>query len=154
MNLQDQFLTEYKNFETILRDLNLDYKDIESEVDSETSEKMRLCRNLRNYLSHNSDKSFVSISKNMIDFLTDLEFKYLSLEDTVIKHSDKFNSSNYCLIRDNCSSVLEKMIKKKVNNFLVVNKEEFKVVSIYQLIQMLLISKTKKVKDISDAALS
>ena len=74
----DNFLDEYTKTETLLRrneklpDTILDY---ENSLDQETMEKLRLCRQIRNYCRHHDDyKKFITaVSDGMLDFLKEVQ---------------------------------------------------------------------------------
>lgn len=71
-NNVEEFLVAYKAFETICRqEKQKDIKDYEEEL-GETNPKMqkiRYCRQTRNYCSHNDYEDFIQIHKGMIKFL-------------------------------------------------------------------------------------
>ena len=69
----DEFLVAYKAFETLCRTAGKEVKELEEEL-GETNpkvQKIRLCRQLRNYCSHNDYEDFIQIHKGMIKFLKD-----------------------------------------------------------------------------------
>ena len=75
----DKFLVAYKAFETLCRTAGKEVKELEEEL-GETDpkvQKIRLCRQLRNFVSHNDYEDFIQIHKGMIKFLKDeiKEFK-------------------------------------------------------------------------------
>lgn len=72
-NYVEEFLLAYKAFETQCRTLGKEVKDLEEEL-GETDPKMqklRMCRQIRNYVSHNDYTDFIQIHKGMIKFLKD-----------------------------------------------------------------------------------
>lgn len=77
-NVED-FLVAYKAFETLCRTSGKEVKELEEELGETNSkvQKIRLCRQLRNYCSHNDYEDFIQIHKGMIKFLKDeiKEFK-------------------------------------------------------------------------------
>ena len=74
MNKQQQlFLDTYKKLEGLLRDQNLQVKDYEETLPEDKASKLRLCRNLRNFLSHETDGAkYVDICPNLQAFIEDL----------------------------------------------------------------------------------
>ena len=69
MNTTENFLQSYSELETLLKkssklpDTVLDY---ESTLDAEKTEKLKLCRQIRNYCRHHKDyKSFISVSEDI-----------------------------------------------------------------------------------------
>ena len=70
--MNDKFLDAFKELETELRGLGLSVLDYENNLsDGTNKEKLKLCRIIRNYLSH-QDKKFVTASEEMIKFISDL----------------------------------------------------------------------------------
>lgn len=67
------FLTKYKEIETALREKGVDVKDYEDGLPVSDSQKFRMCRNIRNYLSHNEGgEEFIEISPKMQSFLNNI----------------------------------------------------------------------------------
>ena len=58
----DRFLSLYREFETLLRDDGKDYKELEESADDLLQNRLRINRQLRNYLTHNHDAGFLEIS--------------------------------------------------------------------------------------------
>lgn len=72
-NNVEEFLVAYKAFETLCRTTGKEVKELEEEL-GETDpkvQKIRLCRQIRNYCSHNDYEDFIQIHKGMIKFLKD-----------------------------------------------------------------------------------
>lgn len=73
------YIQKYKELETILNGTMItDYEaQLDARNETEIMSKMRLCRNIRNFIQHNKDVDFVPISKDMMDFLSEriLEIK-------------------------------------------------------------------------------
>jgi len=84
--LTTDFLTEYKTLESNIRsELGisvLDYENKLTEAGKTTeAEKLKVCRIIRNYLSHN-DTDFIVPTKDMINFVYDLANKIASMNGT------------------------------------------------------------------------
>ena len=84
------FLQEYSKTEELLKridslpDTVLDY---EATLDAELSEKLRLCRQIRNYCRHHTDyKKFISVGEGMLQFIQDVNRE---LESHFMHVSDK-----------------------------------------------------------------
>ena len=91
-NVED-FLVAYKAFETLCRTTGKEVKELEEEL-GETNpkvQKIRLCRQLRNFVSHNDYEDFIQIHKGMIKFLKDeiKEFKKKLAKKKTIKKVGK-----------------------------------------------------------------
>lgn len=72
MSLVNDFLNTYKKLETVLRNSSEQYKVIDYEhlLPEDRERKLRLCRNIRNYLQHEyNGEQFVSPTQAMIDFM-------------------------------------------------------------------------------------
>ena len=70
-NNVEEFLVAYKAFETMCRQNGKEVKELEEEL-GETNpnvQKIRLCRQIRNFCSHNDYEDFIQIHKGMIKFL-------------------------------------------------------------------------------------
>lgn len=147
----ERFLSLYKELEGIFREQGLDWKDVESTSDDMIQNRMRICRQLRNYLSHQNDPSFIMISDTQVKFLEETIDEQRMKGDIVKKHLGTI-SANTCKYTDKCSDVLVRMIKRKINEMLVYSEIKGKriigTVSIFDVSSQVLISKTKKVSDI------
>lgn len=80
------FLAAYKDYETALREHGKDYKEIEEAADEQTSCRMRISRQIRNYLSHNEDPGFLEISDKQVTWIQDLAKAEWLSEDLVKDH--------------------------------------------------------------------
>ncbi|MEE3344247.1 MAG: hypothetical protein VZS44_09175 [Bacilli bacterium] len=68
-NINDNFLEMYKELETELRGVGLSVLDYENNLpDGTEKEKLKLCRIIRNYMSH-QDKKFVVATQDMVNFI-------------------------------------------------------------------------------------
>lgn len=90
MKEHNKFLEEYKRLEANVRTFeNMQIKEYEDWLNDDgrvdDAEKLRYCRNVRNFLSHHSDSlSFVGITTCMIEFIVMLN-EEISEEDTPVK---------------------------------------------------------------------
>ena len=82
----DRFLSLYREFETLLRDDGKDYKELEESADDLLQNRLRINRQLRNYLTHNHDAGFLEISDKQIAFMEKLIFEQKSSMDILKKH--------------------------------------------------------------------
>lgn len=82
-----EFINTYKTLENLLREKNPDTSVLEYEntLPAAEGDKLRICRQLRNYIQHHEDgEVFISISDNMIKFLKLLITQIESEEKKVI----------------------------------------------------------------------
>ena len=68
MNLTDKFLDAYKELEAELKYSNQSVLDYENSLNGTTQEQLKVCRIMRNYMSHN-DTNFLTPSDAQIKFL-------------------------------------------------------------------------------------
>lgn len=72
-NLTDTFLEQYKSLEQILRTTygaDMSVLNYESKMDTSDSDRLRICRIVRNFLQHNSDaKDFIRPTEAMLNHL-------------------------------------------------------------------------------------
>lgn len=112
MKSQERFLALYKEYELLLRDDDLEVRDVEDSLDGVNKGRLWLCRHVRNYLSHNNDLSFFEPSQQMLAFLED-KIKTHKLQKDVAKAHLKSLATAACTDKDKCGEVLAKMIKLK-----------------------------------------
>lgn len=71
MNLTDKFLDAYKELEAELKYSNQSVLDYENSLNGTTQEQLKVCRIMRNYMSHN-DTNFLTPSDAQIKFLNSI----------------------------------------------------------------------------------
>ncbi len=147
MKNEKLFIELYKEYETLLRNKGVEPKDIEDSSESLISGRLRICRQLRNYLSHQADSNFVSISDAQVDFLRE-RINHLKLEGDVLKKNLKTVNSGFLDEKDKCFDALDKFRKLKVNFMAVNTADGIKVATIFDVIEAATTSKTIKLKDI------
>lgn len=90
MTITDQFLQEYAKTEELLKRIDSlpnTVIDFEPKLDSDTGDKLRLCRQIRNYCRHHSDyQRFISVGEGMLQFIQEMN---LELESYFAHVSDK-----------------------------------------------------------------
>ncbi len=146
MKTTDHFLSLYKEYETLLREKGLDTKSYE-ETNACASDRLRMCRTFRNYLSHQNDAGFLNVSDKQIRFMEDI-IRTLKNEGDIVKKHVKSPAQSTCSINDRCADALEKMIKLKINKIVVVKKDGYGTADIYSLTKAVLASKTTKISEI------
>ena len=65
----EAFLSAYRMYEGLLRDRGTDYKQLEESADDLEANRMRMSRQMRNYLSHTDDPGFLEISDQQLFWL-------------------------------------------------------------------------------------
>lgn len=88
----DIFLTTYKALEKELTDMGLSIKDYEDRLvndgNTDAADKLRLCRMIRNYLSHHADgDELVTVNNNLSAFIKGL---IIMINNTKLKAKDSF----------------------------------------------------------------
>lgn len=88
----DTFLTTYKALEKELTDMGLSIKDYENRLvnngNTDAADKLRLCRMIRNYLSHHADgDELVTVNNNLSAFIKGL---IIMINNTKLKAKDSY----------------------------------------------------------------
>ena len=109
----EKFLNLYREYETLLRDSGIDYKELEEKSDDLMQNRLRINRQLRNYLTHNHDAGFLEISDKQIVFMEKLISEQKFSMDILKKHIKTVKAAA-CTCSDNLEDVMNKMIKLKV----------------------------------------
>lgn len=145
MKKSDKFLGLYREYETVLRDQGIDYKVLEENADDMLQNRLRICRQMRNYLTHNHDAGFLEVSDNQIRFMEKL-IKDQKMQDDILKKHLKSVTTASCNLKDKCSDVITKMNKLKTEYFPVCDDNGIVgLVSIYD-VSATLLANTKTVK--------
>lgn len=154
MSYNSKFLEKYKELEMLLRTQNIDFKNYEEEQEDSIKQKLRICRMMRNYLSHN-DIIFIEATKEQINFIQNTIDNQRLKGDIVKKHLGRINNFT-CSLYDKCSDVLEIMSKRQITEYPVLIESrngsvyEIKIVSIFDVSKAVLESKTNRIKDIQN----
>ena len=109
----EKFLNLYREYETLLRDFGLDYKELEEKSEDLMQNRLRINRQLRNYLTHNHDAGFLEISDKQLLFMEKLIKEQKCSMDILKKHVKTVKVAA-CTYADTLEDVLTKMIKLKV----------------------------------------
>lgn len=88
----DTFLTTYKALEKELTDMGLSIKDYEDRLvndgNTDAADKLRLCRMIRNYLSHHADgDELVTVNNSLSAFIKGL---IIMINNTKLKAKDSY----------------------------------------------------------------
>lgn len=139
---EKKFLNSYKDYETILRANGIEPKDYEDKADELTSNRLRISRQMRNYMSHQNDPGFLEPSDLQIKFL-DQQIKTLAIADDIAKKHIKKNL--ICKDADKACDVAKIMAKSKVTEIVVARKANYEIITIYDVLAAALESKTTKI---------
>lgn len=122
----DTFLTTYKALEKELTDMGLSIKDYEDRLvndgNTDAADKLRLCRMIRNYLSHHADgDELVTVNNNLSAFIKGL---IIMINNTKLKAKDSYVpvSRSKRLIRkpENVRDIIDEFNKHPKENILYV----------------------------------
>lgn len=144
MTKTEQFLTLYRTYEGLLRDHGKDYKEIEDAADDTAQNRMRITRQIRNYLSHNADPMFLEVSDQQIRLLETL-IKEEQMEGDILKNHLYTVKKAACEEGELVEDVLLRMAKLKMEELLAIQDgKAVGTVNMYKLlIQYLKDKKTK-----------
>jgi len=114
------FLEKYKGVESCLRAQQIDMKSYEESLPEADSQKLRMCRNLRNYAAHNDGfRTFLSISDEMIKFLDKIDKDVKKNISTVKEYMDKS-----CVVSHNTTFAEASKTLNKSNILVVVDDKK------------------------------
>lgn len=108
MSKELEFLELYRTYEGQLRDAGVDYKTLEEKSDDLLQNRMRICRQMRNYLSHQNDAGFLNISEKQIEFLKD-RIREQELQGDILQNHLVTVRAGSCKPEDTLDSVYRKM---------------------------------------------
>lgn len=108
--MYDEFMSQYKAYESLLRERGIDPKEYEENMDAKTAGRLRICRQLRNYISHNDDPGFVVVSDKQTAFLKSCVNAITASCDIVKKHMRTLKAGA-CTEGERCTDVLGKFRK-------------------------------------------
>lgn len=151
MKTNDKFLATYKDLETLLRGQFDDMQTAEASFDTTKGEKLRICRQMRNFMSHNNEPGFLIASEAQIKYLEQCVSEERLKGDIAKKHT-KTISAYACTVTDKCIDVATKMIKKKITVMPVFSETKtgriFGSVSIFDVTTAAFEKKTNKIDSI------
>lgn len=139
--INDRFLDLYREYETVLRDSGTEYRAIEEGSDGIEQERLRITRQMRNYLTHNHDAGFLTVSDRQIAFL-DQHIKEERMAGDILKKHLKTVKAGTCGPEEKIADVLARFAKLSVDAMPMCNilKGETSihligVVSVYDLLK-------------------
>lgn len=129
----DTFLTTYKALEKELTDTGLSIKDYEDRLinngNTDTADKLRLCRMIRNYLSHHADgDELITANNNLSTFIKE---QITMINNTKLKAKDSYVpvSRSKRLIRkpESVRDIIDEFNKHPKENILYVISDDNKL---------------------------
>lgn len=113
--IQSDFLEYYKKLEGILRDNSRMVKDYEEYLSESDGNKLRLCRMIRNFLSHEKDgEKYAEVSPALLEFLQNMVWNLSEGEIPVSKKMKATNSG--VTLKTPLNEALKGLSKKTVLN--------------------------------------
>lgn len=112
-DITTEFLEKYKELEGVLRDMHdgLRVLDYEQTLPGTEEEKLRLCRQIRNYIQHHDDgNTFISATQEMSYFIQGLIEKERGKEETA---KDKLYRLSPLSVKDKLSEAVNRFSKTK-----------------------------------------
>lgn len=146
----DKFLRDYKEYEGLLREQGTDPRQIESRLETTDPVKfsrLRITRQLRNYLSHINDPGFIEPTPKMQRFL-ESEVLTLKMAGDVCKKHLRTPAAAVCGPSDKCVNVLNKMLAAKATIMVCKSDTTYTLHTIFDIASVVLESKAKRMKDV------
>lgn len=127
----NEFLNIYKKIEIALKNQNMDVKDYEETLDSSESQKLRLCRNIRNYAAHHDDVDlFIEISNDMLTFLTKI-FSNITANESHVK--DIMNKKAIATENTTLKEIAKIFESSKANIIVIKSSKDNKYIGIFDI---------------------
>ena len=111
--MESRFLELYKEYEGLLKEHGKDYRMVEDSMEGKVQERMRITRQMRNYMSHNADAGFLSPSAKQEAMLESMIKEERLCGDIVRKHLWTASRAA-CAEQDRVDMVMAKMAKLKL----------------------------------------
>ena len=118
VTIADKFMGLYREYEQLLRASGLDPRMVEDTANGLNSDRLRLCRQFRNYFAHVQDPGFLEPTDKMVRYLEGKVRELKLAGDVVKKHIKK---PDVCMLSesDKVQAASEKFQKLKCSNLLV-----------------------------------
>ena len=113
-NQTTKFLTLYRAYESYLREQGMEYKAVEDAATGQKQDRMRICRQIRNYLVHQEDAGFLAVSDLQLQFLETLCTEAKHGRDTAGDHTEPLVGAG-CTPEDSPETVLKRMRQNRKN---------------------------------------
>lgn len=136
MNNNEKFLALYKDYETLVRNrTDKDPKDYEEVQGDLEMNRLRMCRQFRNYLSHQNDGRFLAVSDVQLKFMESVVDSLKKSGDTVKKHL-KSPAAATVSVNEACKEALLKIASLTADRIVVVSKDgSYGIASVYDIIK-------------------
>lgn len=134
MTIQEKFLGLYKEYETLVRASGKEPKELEDAVVGVESDRLKLCRQFRNYFAHVQDPGFLVPTEKMMVFLKARVDEMKAAGDVAKKHLKK---PDYCMLteEDKISDAYAMFSKLCRSDILVLKKDNtYGLLSVYSVI--------------------
>ena len=133
MNKTEQFLTLYREYETLVRDVGQDPKDLEERMPDAEANRMRMCRLFRNYMSHQNDAGFLEPTEKMMGYLSRKVLDLKLAGDVAKKHLKKklVVSADMRL-----ADALRQVLPLERELILLVGKDGYRVLRLYDMMRL------------------
>lgn len=142
MNREQEFLNLYRKYESLLRDSGTSYTERENEAEDRLQNRMRICRQMRNYLTHQNDEGFLCVSELQIRFLEEQIYEQEMAGDVLVKHLLTIRVGS-CKEIDTLESAYRKMKRSKSDCVAVGDgKRVWSVLTVSDVLEALLKGKT------------
>lgn len=134
----EKFLELFRTYESLLREHDKDYKTVEDEAEDSLQAQLRITRQMRNYLSHNPDTSFLTPSEAQIKLLESLIQKERLSRDILKQH---LYTPKKCACRegDSVKEILARMGKAKWSKMPVCDETGIKLLGTIGIAELVII---------------
>lgn len=120
MTRNEQFLAAYKAYESLLREHGKEYRTVEESADDLTANRMRISRQIRNYLCHVADPGFLVVADAQILWLERMLKDERLAGDVVKDHLWTMRKAS-CAEGDPVRDVMKKLVSLKKTELVVAN---------------------------------
>ncbi len=142
------YLSLYKEYETLIRATGKEPKEYEDNLPEHIANKLRLCRQIRNFLVHDADEAFLTAGQGQISFMERVIKELKNGKETLKKHA-KSPTAGICSPKDKIIVAIEKMTKLKTDKIIIYDDKsgKYTLLSIYNAISTYFNSKNATISD-------
>lgn len=141
----EKFMDAYKDYEAAVRAAGSETLKAEEGADADVRERLRICRQMRNYLAHVNDAGFLSPSASQVRFLTDQAKAWKMKGDPVKKHLKK---DLVAYDADKCTETYLRLSKYRVERIPVKRDGKWQMLSLFEIGNAAMLKKTAKIFDV------
>lgn len=145
----EKFLEAYRKYESMVRQAGTDALAAEGLVSDAVANRLRICRQIRNYLSHNSDPGFLAPTPEMIDFLNEQSKIWLVKCDLVKSHAKKGGVASD---DESCAEVYARCVKLRLDLIPVRRGSGWKIVRALDIGAAAMAGKQSVISDVKVSA--